>query len=131
MQKIIDIVNPFAPAICLECPISKAAEIFEKTGFSTLPVLKNGKFTGILEIWNLPVDYPTSSQPVSNFFSKDTIFLSPDDPAETATYLLTAGVLEVIPIVSASGELAGIVTPSEVSQGFGFYSLIARDFSTF
>lgn len=131
MQKITDILNPFSPAICLSCPISKAADLFDSTGLSTLPVLKNGKFAGILEIWNLPVDYPTSRQQVADFFSKDTVFLTPDDPADAAADLLAGGFLELVPVVDAAGELAGIVTAAEVAGAFGLPELVARDFSAF
>ncbi len=114
MIKVSEITNPFSPAINIESGIEKAAVLFEKTGFSVLPVVQNGHFCGVIERETIAQFHRFSGQKVVDFFTKNTIFLSPNDPAEAAVDLLSANVLDVIPVVNDAGFLIGIVTADDI-----------------
>lgn len=110
---VIDIANPFVPALSIEAPLSKAITLFAQTGWRTLPVIENGIFKGILE-QQLPLNTSENGLTVRQFYTRSTIFLSPSDTVCLAAEILSYKILEAIPVVDVHGVLIGIVTEREL-----------------
>ena len=125
MLKVSEITNPFSPAINIEAGLEKAAFLFEKTGFRVLPVVENGLFCGILEREKMAHLPRFSGQKVTAFFTRNTVFLSLDDPADAAVDLLAAKVLDIIPVVNEHGSLVGTITAEDIPSA-KFVGLFVR-----
>jgi CBS domain-containing protein len=115
MLTVFELVNPFTPALSLDAPLEKAALLFQKCALSILPVVREGMFCGILERKTLEDHRPSSpGSMVCDLLCRDMVFLSPRDSAWDAADLLAVGAVDMIPIVTEAGCLAGIVTSSDL-----------------
>ena len=114
MLTVFEVANPFTPALNVDAPLENAISIFSRSQLRALPVVREGVFCGVLERHSMELGLIHNGTTVRDVFSRDTVFLSPRDAAQDAADLLAIGVVDMIPIVTAGGCLAGIVTQNDL-----------------
>jgi CBS domain-containing protein len=117
MPTVFELSNPFSPAVNADALLSTAVEIFKKCTLSSLPITQKGIFCGILEKRTLENAIVRKNSLVQEFLNRNTIFLNPNDSAQDAADLLAIGVIDIIPVVTSNGYLAGIVTMADLPAG--------------
>jgi CBS domain-containing protein len=117
MPTVFELSNPFSPAVTTDALLTTAIEIFKKCSLSSLPITQKGIFCGILEKQTVENAVIKKNSLVREFLNRNTIFLSPNDSAQDAADLLSIGVVDIIPVVTDSGFLAGIVTKADLPVG--------------
>ncbi len=116
MLTVIELTNPFAPAIALDAPVENAVSFFQKSAISMLPVVENGLFRGVLERSRLESLSGFSCARVRDLLCVDILYLSPNDDAEHAADLLATGMIDLVPVVNDDGQFAGTITAAEVPE---------------
>jgi acetoin utilization protein AcuB len=116
----------------VKTPIMAALETMKHNRIKRLPVMKGGRFIGLvtramirdaspseatsLSVWEL--NYLLSKMSVGDIMVKDPMTVEPDMPVEEAIWLGKEHGIGAFPVVE-EGELAGIITESDIA---GFVS---------
>ncbi len=122
-------VNPFT--IAENMPVFEAGELLRKNNISRLPVVRDGKVTGIitredllkvtpsaattLSVWEL--NYVLSKIQVKDGMTKNPITISPDATLEEAALIMRDKNVGALPVVE-NGKLTGIITESDIFDAF-------------
>lgn len=101
--------------------VSDAFRLAEKTGVSGFPVLRNGKLCGILthRDYHFELD---GSTPIANLMTPlEKLITAPVGTSiEDALVLLRRHRLEKLPLVSAEGHIAGLVTLKDAQKAMEY-----------
>ena len=122
-------VNPLT--IAENTPIFEANELLRKNNISRLPVVKDGKLTGIitredllkvtpstattLSVWEL--NYVLSKIQVKEGMTKNPITISPGATLEEAAMIIREKKVGALPVIE-DGKLIGIITESDIFDAF-------------
>jgi universal stress protein A len=99
--------------------LSAVAAKMQEGGFRSIPVLENGKVVGIITDRDLrrQVGYEDHTE-VKMAMSEQVITVTPETPLYDAARLLRERKIGALPVVSSEGQLAGIISTSDILQAF-------------
>lgn len=101
--------------------VSDALRLAEETGVSGFPVLKNGKLCGILTHRDYHFEQDGSTAIISLMTDIDRLVTAPVGTSiEEALVLLRRHRLEKLPLVTADGHLAGLVTLKDAQKAMEY-----------
>ncbi|MEM1025720.1 MAG: IMP dehydrogenase [Myxococcota bacterium] len=95
-------------------PVSAALALREEHGFSSFPVVENGRLKGILTGRDMRAASP--SDPVSHWMTADPVTVPPNTSPEEARRTMHGHRKETLPIVDAEGRLHGLMTLKDVEK---------------
>ena len=114
-----------------DTPVVEVGEILHKNKFARIPVLHNGKLTGIitqddllrvtpseattLSVWEL--NYVLSKLLARDVMTKSPITIGPEATLEEAALLMNERGIGCLPIID-NGKLTGIITESDIFAAF-------------
>jgi acetoin utilization protein AcuB len=126
-MKVKDFMKTDVITVDFDTPIMDALETMKQNKIKRLPVIKNGKFAGLitramirdaspshatsLSIYEL--NYLISKMTVGNTMVKKPVTISPDLPVEEAIRLGKEHGIGGFPVIE-NGELVGIITESDI-----------------
>ena len=127
-MRVRDFMKKEIITVDIHTPIMAALEIMKHNKIKRLPVIKNGKFAGLVtramirdaspsEATSLSVyelNYLISKMTVGDIMVKKPITISPDLPVEEAIWLGKEHGIGAFPVFE-EGELVGIITASDIS----------------
>ncbi len=101
------------PVLTLDAsrPVREAVELMRARRFRHLPVVAEGRMCGIVSDRDVTGD---GGAPLSAVMHRKVIAVPPDTPVESASALMLENKIGCLPVVSAEGDLLGIVTESDL-----------------
>jgi IMP dehydrogenase len=94
--------------------VAVALALREEHGFSSFPVVEDGRLKGIFTGRDMRAAAPTD--PVSKWMTADPVVVAPNTPPEEARRTMHAHRKETLPIVDAEGRLFGLMTLKDVEK---------------
>ena len=123
-KQVGDLVHRAAPISCAsDTSITEAVQLMQLHDVSTLAICKEGRLTGIFTDKDLrgrvvaarvPLD-----QPISDVMTPQPKTLTIHSPVAEAMALMTSGGFRHIPLVDEHGELAGILSATDILAAIG------------
>ncbi|MCL6591821.1 MAG: CBS and ACT domain-containing protein [Firmicutes bacterium] len=124
-------MTPDPVTVTEDTPVVEIGEILRKNNFARIPVLHNGKLTGIitrddllrvtpseattLSVWEL--NYILSKLLARDVMTKNPITIGPEATLEEAALLMNERGIGALPVVD-KGKLTGIITESDIFAAF-------------
>lgn len=123
-----DIMTTELTTLEADAKLLDAALLMRSSGFRHLPVVKDGKLVGLLSDRDVhraspsmfsntsPEEYNRlfETTPIEKVMTKDPVSVSPDAPVSEVVRLMHQHKYGSVPVVDASGGLAGIVTTTDM-----------------
>jgi len=115
-----------------ETSMMKAIHLMKERRFRRLPVVRQGKLVGMVTDRDLKEASPSKATTldvhelyyllaelqIKEIMSQNPLAVSPDDTVEHAAQLMLEKTISGLPVVDATGNLAGIITQSDVFKAF-------------
>jgi acetoin utilization protein AcuB len=112
--------------------IMKASKVMKQNDIQHLPVMSQGRLTGIISDRDLKEATPSKATTldihemyylldkvvVKSLMSKTLITIAPGDTVEKAAAIMLKHHVSALPVVDASGALAGIITKGDIFRAF-------------
>ncbi len=99
-----------------DADMQEAARIMLNNGFSSLPVVKNGKIIGLVTKTDLIKNLRNSRRKVGEFYTRNPVLVNPNDSLVSARKLMLEHKIHRL-LVTNTGLLAGIVTERDIASG--------------
>jgi tRNA nucleotidyltransferase (CCA-adding enzyme) len=105
-------VRTFAP----QTTVTQAADLMVRYGHEGFPVLEGGQVVGMLARREIDraMNLGLGNAAISMLMTKGQIEVHPDDSIETLQQVMTEYAVGQVPVVSAEGEIIGIVTRTDL-----------------
>jgi len=115
-----------------ETSMMKAIHLMKERRFRRLPVVRQGKLVGMVTDRDLKEASPSKATTldvhelyyllaelkIKEIMSQNPLSVSPEDTVEHAAQLMLEKTISGLPVVDATGNLAGIITQSDVFKAF-------------
>jgi acetoin utilization protein AcuB len=95
-----------------EAPLSAAADLLHENHIKRLPVMEGGRLAGICSTRDLH----SSGKTVRDVMTPDPVTIGPGEPVEAAALRMHDNGFGALPVLDASGALAGIITEDDVFE---------------
>jgi len=99
--------------------LSQVAVMMRNGDMGSIPVVEDGKLVGIVTDRDIVVrsiaDGKNADSPVSNSMTTEIFSVSPDDFVFEAIRLMGDKQIRRVPVVTAGGELAGIIAMADIA----------------
>jgi len=116
--------------------IMKASKLMKEKGFQHLPVVRQGRLTGIVSDRDLKEAHPSKATTldinelyylldklkVEKVMSKNPYTVSGDETTEKAAVLMLEHDISALPVVDRKGDLQGIITKGDVFRAMVYLS---------
>ena len=119
-----DVMNPKVLTVSPDDPLKKLVSLMTENVYEAIPVKADGQVVGMVTAWDLvsrlpkmPADYLETGK-VKDIMSSRVITVSPDEIVEMAAYHMYFHDLDALPVTDDRGELAGIITESDLFRTF-------------
>lgn len=97
-------------------PLSHALNVMKKYSISGIPIVDDGKLTGMLTHRDIRFEVD-SVKPISEFMTKKPLITSPiGTSVEQAWEILRKKRIEKLPVLNSNGELAGLITAKDIQK---------------
>jgi tRNA nucleotidyltransferase (CCA-adding enzyme) len=118
--RIGDLMSFPVQTVTSATPMSEVAKMLRTKGFSGIPVVDEGKITGMISRRDFQKLKNKSrlKAPVKAFMNRDVLTIEPGKSPLQAARIMVRHDIGRLPIVSPDGELIGIVTRSDVMHYF-------------
>lgn len=117
-MKVRDIMTKEVACVASGDPVERAAQLMKKYDVGSIPVVDNGKVTGILTDRDIALRSVAqggdSTQIVSNVMTPELVVGTPDMDAKEAARVMGERQIRRLPIVE-DGSLVGIVALADIS----------------
>ncbi len=110
--KVRAIMDPMPPTLKPDTSVEAAADMLFKTGMRSLPVVENGKVTGVISVWDI-MEFAGGTK-LFRQTAADTIMskaevINQDDDIGKARVIMREKGLSRLPVVDNDGKLVGII----------------------
>ncbi|HEX3036016.1 MAG TPA: CBS domain-containing protein [Thermodesulfobacteriota bacterium] len=96
--------------------------MLKEYGFRQVPVVENGQLTGMVTDRDMRAGLAQPSLKVGEVMSSNPVTIWEDAPVEKAAEIIRKHKFNALPVISKRGELIGIITTTDILEGF--YNLL-------
>lgn len=128
--KIREVMTPVVKTLAPDMPMSEAVNLFRQSRISGAPVLKDGVLVGIVSMEDIIRCLTQSdlNSLVSRYMTPKPYTVSENDPVIEALEVFVNSQVGRLPVISAEGKLAGILTKGDITRGL--LRALQRDYQT-
>ncbi len=115
---IKDCMTPYLLSVPPEADVKDTFNLLKERGFRQFPVVKDGRLVGIVTDRDLRAAVVQENHlSVADVMSSNPVTISEDKTVEEAAQIVHDGKFNALPVLSTRGELAGIITVTDILNG--------------
>lgn len=123
MQNIQELMTTDCAVVSSQDTIQQAAQLMKKWDTGFIPVIDNGKVTGVITDRDLAIrgyaENAVSTTAVNELMTSEVISINPQAPAEEAARLMASHQIRRLPVVEQE-TLMGIVSIGDLATRFEY-----------
>lgn len=115
---VSSVMRPYPTTLCSDETVHDALELFSTRGFRHLLVCDAGRLVGLVsdrDLLRFLIGHPDGiDTPVGQMMTRSPRTIRPDSPISEAASLMIRNRIHCLPVVTAAGEVEGIITSSDL-----------------